>query len=270
MTTLTHTQIADAKNNDLDAVSSVIRETEDLVIGRARRFATTNGHTDTDLSEDLAQVGRITVWEAISAFTGEDPAQFIAHADRSITRAMEDARREATRPGVSVFTAKRFETAIALAGGDPYEAERIAASEDRGDEKLTPELARAARLSWLGFDSLDRPFNVAITGKHITLGDVIAAEMEEPADLLDSRDIAAYRRRVICDQVHRALGKLSDRQRHVVKAAYGITPAPLYRAGEDDDELAADMDVTPYQVQQARTKGQKRFSELYRAGACAW
>ncbi|MEU5974279.1 sigma factor [Streptomyces sp. NPDC047315] len=270
MTTLTHTQIANAKNNELDAVSAVIRETEDLVIGRARRFATTGGYTDSDLMEDLAQVGRIAVWEAISAFAGDDPAHFVAHADRSIKRAMEDTRREVTRPGVSVFTAKRFEAAISLAGGDPYEAERIAASEDRGDEKLTPELARAARLSWMGLDSLDRPFNVAITGKHITLGDVIAKEMEGPSDLVDSRDIAAHRRRVIGDQVHRALGHLSDRQRHVVKAAHGITPVPLYRAGEDDAELAADMDVTPYQVQQARTKGQRRFAELYRAGARAW
>ncbi|MGW1277569.1 sigma-70 family RNA polymerase sigma factor [Streptomyces tsukubensis] len=270
MTTLTHAHIVDAQDNDLDAVAAVIRETEDLVIGRARRFATAGGHTDLDLLEDLAQVGRIAVWEAITAFTGEDPAHFVGHADRSITRAMEDARREATRPGVSVFTAKRFEAAIALAGGDPYDAEILAASEDRGEERLTPELARAARLSWMGLDSLDRPFNTQWTGKNLTLGDVIAAEMEEPADLLDSRDIAAYRRRVVADQVHRALGKLSDRQRHVVKAAHGIAPVPLYRAGEDDAELATDMDVTPYQVQQARTKGQKRFAELYRAGARAW
>ncbi|MFI0262061.1 hypothetical protein ACH4OW_23825 [Streptomyces sp. NPDC017056] len=270
MTQLTRAQISDAKNNDLDAVSSVIRETEELVAGRARKFACTGGHTDTDLVEDLSQVGRIAVWEAIGEFAGEDPAQFIAHVDRSITRAMSDARREATRPGISAYTAKRFEKAICLASGDPYEAERVAASEEMGDERLSPELARAARWSWLGLDSLDRPFNIDITGAHITLGDVVAQETGMPADLIEATDIASHRRRVICGQVHRTLGLLSDRQRHVLKATHGITPVPYYRAGEDDAELANELDVTPYQVQQARTKGMKRFSELYRAGARAW
>ncbi|MEU7584449.1 hypothetical protein AB0B50_43500 [Streptomyces sp. NPDC041068] len=270
MIQLTHAQIADAKNNDLDAVSSVIRETEELVTSRAHRFATANGHTDRDLMDDLAQVGRIAVWESLGAFAGDDPAQFMAHIDRSVTRAMADARREATRPGVSVYTAKRFEQALALASGDPYDAERIAASEEMGGEKLTPDLARAARLSWLGLDSLDRPFNRGDFGSDYTLGDAIALEMGIPSDLVDPADIASHRRRVIRDQVHRALGLLSERQRHVLKAAHGIAPVAHYVAGEDDADLADDLNVTPYQVQQARTKGQKRFAELYRAGAQTW
>ncbi|UFQ15493.1 MULTISPECIES: hypothetical protein [Streptomyces] len=269
MTQLTHAQIADAKSNDLDAVSSVIRETEELVNARARRLATTSGHTDTDLVEDLAQVGRIAVWEAIGEFAGDDPAQFMAHMDRSLTRAMADARREATRPGVSVYTAKRFEQALCMAAGDPYDAEKIAASEEMGAEKLSPELAYAARLSWLGIDSLDRPFNGARHGESFTLGDVIAQEMGVPADLVDSADIASHRRRVIREQVHRALGLLSDRQRHVLKGDHGIAPVGFY-GDEPDAVLADDMGVTPNQVKQARVKGKNRFSELYRAGARAW
>ncbi len=270
MTQLTHAQISDAKANDLEAVSSVIRETEDLIKARARRFAAVGSHTDTDLVEDLEQVGRIAVWQAIGDFAGDDPAQFMAHLDRSLIRAMADARREATRPGVSVYTAKRWERALCLAAGDPYEAEKIAVSETMGDERLSPDLASAARLSWLGVDSLDRTFNVRLTGPDVTLGDVIAGECEMPADLVDAVDVAAHRRRVVREQVHRALALLSERQRHVVKAAHGIAPVPQYRPGLDDAELAHELDVTPYQVQQARTKGQKRFSELYRAGAQAW
>ncbi|MFG3036840.1 sigma factor [Streptomyces sp. NPDC048330] len=269
MTQLTHAQISDAKSNDLDAVSSVIRETEELVKARARRFATTAGHTDSDLVEDLTQVGRIAVWEALGEFAGDDPAQFMAHIDRRITRAMADARREATRPGVSAYTAKRFEHALCLAGGDPYEAEKIAASEERGTDRLTPDLARAARLSWLGLDSLDRPVNSARHGESFTLGDVIAQEMGVPADLVDSADIASHRRRVIRECVHRTLGLLSERQRHVLKADHGIVPLGFYGDGPDAD-LAADMGVTTDQVKQARSKGKVRFSELYRAGARAW
>ncbi|MFJ1895890.1 hypothetical protein [Streptomyces sp. NPDC088115] len=269
MTQLTHTQIADAKNNDLDAVSSVIRETEELVRSRARRFATTAGHTDTDLVEDLAQVGRIAVWEALGDFAGDDPAQFMSHIDQGISRAMADARREATRPGVSVYTAKRFEAALSQAAGDPYDAEKIAASDEMGTDKLSPDLARAARLSWLGLDSLDRPVNHARHGESFTLGDVIAQEMGISAELVDSADIAGHRRRVVRDQVHRALGLLSDRQRHVLKADHGIVPVGHY-ADQPDAVLADDMGVTPYQVKQARVKGKNRFSELYRAGARAW
>lgn len=270
MTQLTHAQISDAKNNDLDAITSVIRETEELVCRRARRYATTSGHTDTDLAEDLAQVGRIAVWESISTFAGEDPAQFISHLDRQLSRAMADARREATRPGVSPRVAKAFEDAICMAHGDPYNAEKIATSDALGQDRMSPELANAARMSWMGLDSLDRPFNIDIAGQHVTLGDVVAQETGMPADLVDSSDIARHRRDVIREQVHRVLGLLSERQRHVLKAAHGISPVPQYRPGVDDAELADDMSVTPYQVQQARTKGQKRFSELYQAGARAW
>lgn len=182
---------------------------------------------------------------------------------------MADARREATRPGISIYTAKRFEHAICLASGDPYEAEQIAASEEMGGEKLTPELARAARLSWLGLDSLDRPFNAGRHGESFTLGDVIAQEMGVPADLVDSADIASHRRRVIREQVHRSLGMLSERQRHVLKADHGIAPVGFY-GDEPDAVLADDMGATPYQVKQARVKGKNRFSELYRAGARTW
>ncbi|MFJ9207481.1 hypothetical protein [Streptomyces sp. NPDC102264] len=269
MTQLTHAQIADAKNNDLDAVSSVIRETEELVKTRARRFATTAGHTDTDLVEDLAQVGRIAVWEALGDFAGDDPAQFMVHIDRGITRAMADARREATRPGISIYTAKRFEAALCQAAGDPYDAEKIAASDEMGTDKLTPDLARAARLSWLGLDSLDRPYHRGDFGSDYTLGDAIAQEMGLPADLVDSADIASHRRRVIREQVHRALGLLSERQRHVLKADHGIAPVGHY-GDQHDVVLADDMGVRADQVKQARKYGKKRFGVLYRAGARAW
>ncbi|MEV6076329.1 hypothetical protein AB0L80_14675 [Streptomyces sp. NPDC052069] len=268
MTQLTHAQISAAKDNGLDAVTAVIRETESLVSARAGKIAGFNSNSD--LIEDLTQTGRISVWQAISTFTGTEPAQFMVHIDRAVTRAMEDARREAIRPGVAPRIAKAFEDAISKAGGDPYEAERIATTDALGSDRMSPDLARAARLSWLGLDSLDRPFSAPLLGPGVTLGDVVAAEMEAPAELVNAADVAAHRRTVIRDQVHRALGVLSERQRHVLKAGFGIAPVAQYQPGADDDELAADVGATRYQVQQARTKGQKRFSELYRAGARAW
>ncbi|MFF4392407.1 sigma-70 family RNA polymerase sigma factor [Streptomyces sp. NPDC001552] len=269
---LTHAQIQNAQNNDLDAVSAVIAETEGMLNGRARRMASTEGHADSHTVDDLVQVGRIAVWEALSSFTGTEPAQFVAYVDRAVSRAMADARRESSRPGVAPRVVKAFETAIALAGGDPYDAERVAATDALGADKMSPELAYAARLSWMGLESLDAPApsRFDTEGETLSLGDVIAREMEMPTELVEPRDVAAHRRAVIRDHVHRALGGLSERQRHVVKAGFGISPVPEYRPGVDDDELAAELSVTRYQVQQARTKGAKRFAELYAAGVRAW
>ncbi|GAA3856265.1 hypothetical protein GCM10023084_07690 [Streptomyces lacrimifluminis] len=267
LTQLTHDQISAAKENDLDAVTAVIRETEALVSARGRKVAGING--DSDLIDDLTQTGRITVWQAIGTFTGTEPAQFMAHIDRAVTRSMEDARREAIRPGVATRVAKAFEDAITKAGGDPYEAERIATTDAMGSDKMSPELARAARLSWLGLDSLDRPFSGPLLGPGVTLGDVVAGEMESPAELVSASDVAAHRREVIRDQVHRSLGLLSERQRHVLKADHGITPVPHFGDGPDA-LLADDMGVTVDQVKKTRFKGKTRFAELYRAGARTW
>ncbi|MFJ7588419.1 sigma-70 family RNA polymerase sigma factor [Streptomyces sp. NPDC097617] len=270
MTQLTHAQISAAKENDLEAVSAIVRETEEYVSRRALRFASTSGHSDSDLVEDLTQVGRIAIWESLAGFSGSEPTEFMTYLGRIVSRAMADARRAATRPGVDPFIAKAFEDAICMAVGDPYEAERIAATDAMGRDRMSKDLAHAARISWMGNDSLDRPFNVDITGENISLGDVIAQEMEIPTELVEPRDVATHRRNVIRDQVHKTLGVLSDRQRHVLKAGFGISPVPQYRPGVDDAELADYMDVTPYQVQQARTKGATRFRTLYQAGAQSW
>ncbi|MEU7191681.1 sigma-70 family RNA polymerase sigma factor [Streptomyces sp. NPDC045369] len=269
MTHLTHDQISAAKDNHLEAVSLVIRETEKLVNSRARHYAGSAMENGNTLAEDLAQTGRIAVWKCISKFDGDTPAAFMAYIDRHVSAAMLETLRAETRPGVTARAAKDFEAALALAAGDPYEAERIAASPEMGDRKMSPEHAYAARLSWLGLDYLDRPVSDE-DGQPLTLAEKVERETGTPAELITAADIASHRRTVIRDQVHRTLGALSERQRHVLKAGFGIAPVALYQPGVDDDDLAADMGATRYQVQQARTKGAKRFSELYRAGARAW
>ncbi|WP_461296352.1 sigma-70 family RNA polymerase sigma factor [Streptomyces harbinensis] len=267
---LTLEQLRHAKNKDMAAISAVIRETDSLISKRARRYATAHGRTDMHLAEDLEQTGRIAVWQCLESFEGDEPAQFVAYLDRALSRAMTDARREATRPGVSPYIAKAFEDALRIAGGDPYRAEVVAVSPVMGKDKMTEETARAARLSWLGLDFLDRPAGDGESDSTRTLRDVLADEIGIPGDLIDGRDLDTHRRTVIREQVHRTLGILGERQRHALKAAYGISPVPLYRESADDEELANDMGVTRVQVQNYRTKGKRRFAELYTAGARAW
>ncbi|MGX4737090.1 sigma factor [Kitasatospora griseola] len=258
--------IAAAKTNDLSAVAAVVAATENLVTSRARRFA----GNDLSAVDDYAQVGRIAVWQGLTRFEGTTVGEFITFVDRSVSGAIADAHRAELLRGVSPHAAKVFGEALGRAAGDPYEAEKIAASEVMGRDRLSRELAYAARLSWEGMDSLDRPFSESNTGESTTLGDVVARELGVPADLVEPRDVTAHRRKVVRQRVHLALGRLSERQRTVLKAGYGIAPLPLYRVAVDDSELAADLGATPYQVQQARTKGGKRFAEVYTEGAHQW
>ncbi|MGW8975116.1 hypothetical protein [Streptomyces platensis] len=268
MTHLTAELIFAAKRNDLSAISALIAETESLVISRANYHATLKGRLDADLAEDLAQVGRVRIWESLANFEGTERGEFLNYIGKALHSAMTEHRRAVTCQGVSPTTAKDFERAIELAAGDPYEAARIATTDAMGPRKMTRDRAYAALLAWLGTDSLDRPLNDDLYGEAITLGDVIAAESGVPVDLLDPRDYVSATRKTVRDQVHRVLGKLSDRQRHVLKADHGIAPVGHYGDGPDA-VLADDMGVTPYQVKQARVKGKNRFSELYRAGAAA-
>ncbi|MFI7360456.1 sigma-70 family RNA polymerase sigma factor [Streptomyces avidinii] len=262
--------IAAAKRNELEAVAAVIAETETLVLQRATSYATMAGRTDHDLADDLAQAGRIRVWESLALFEGEAPRQFMAYIDKALHSAMGDLRRKLTHTGVTETAAKDFERALVLASGDPYRAARIASTDEMGPRRMSPGHAYAALLSWLGTDSLDRPLNSDMYGDAITLGDVIASQCGIPVDLLDAQDYDSTRRRTIRDQVHRTLGNLGERQRHVLKADHGIAPVRDYGTHSSDAELADDMGATPKQVQEARSKGQKRFRELYQAGARAW
>ncbi|MER5304606.1 sigma-70 family RNA polymerase sigma factor [Streptomyces lasiicapitis] len=268
MTHLTDEMISAAKGNDLEAISTLIAETDSLVISRAMDHATRGGRTDYHLMEDLAQAGRIRIWESLGRFEGSGRGEFLNYIEKALHSAMTEHRRAISCPGVSPATAKDFERAIELAAGDPYEAARIATTDAMGPRKMTRDRAYASLLSWLGTDSLDHPLKDDANGEPVTLGDVIAAESGIPADLLDAHDYETTKRKTVRSQVHRALGLLSERQRHVLKADHGIAPVGFYGDGPDA-ALADDMGVTPYQVKQARVKGKNRFAELYRAGARA-
>jgi RNA polymerase sigma factor (sigma-70 family) len=274
MIELTEQQIADAKGNDLEAVAAVVAATDERVVQLARRFARTSSGLDHELAEDLAQVGRIAVWQAIGRFEGTDVAQFFAFIDRTLKTTLSDERRALSRPGVSQQALKDFEQALAQADGDPHEAVKLACSaEAMGKRKMSREHAHAARNAWEGALWADAPAgseakdpnNTGIT----TITEQIASTIGIPEDLLTSTDITSAKQAERRNLVHVTLAQLSERMSHVLRASFGIDPAAYYGPGEHDEELAADMGLTSYQVQQARTKGYKRFAVLYPADALA-
>ncbi len=261
---LTPEQISGAQNHNLADVTAVLAAMEGRVTWHASHYASGGGRTDHGLVEDLAQDARLALWQAIERFAGADVAQFFAFADRTISGALSDKRREMTRVGSTQQAAKDFEAALSVSGGDPYEAERLCTDPPAGMRRLSPDNAWAARMAWQGLRYLDAP---AGGEGSASLGDQLADTIGVPADLVTQSDRERHRRFVVRDLVHAALNRMGPQQRHVVKADFGITPVPLYGDDVPDADLAADMGITERQVRQARYLGRARFAELYLAGS---
>lgn len=262
MIALTEQQIADAKNNDLTAVTAVVEATEERVQQLARRYATGSGRTDLDLQEDLAQNGRVAVWEALGRFNGQTVAEFFVFIDRTVQGVMSDARKVETRPGVTRSIASEFERALSIAGGDPFEAEKVAQSDVMGKKKLSPEMAYAARLSWQGVEYLDAPASSGDGEAYASLLDKVADRVGVSSDLVEPSDYAKVRRDETRDNVHTILDRMGRQQNDVLKATFGIDPVGLYGT-ENDDEIAADFGIERHRVRVIRSLGKTRFAKLW-------
>ncbi|MEU7177008.1 MULTISPECIES: sigma factor [Streptomyces] len=265
MIDLTEAQIFAAKGNDLDAVTAVIKATEERVGQLASKYATGSGRTDHTLAEDLAQTGRIAVWQCIGRFKGDTVAEFFTYIDRTLKGAMSDARKEETRQGVKRIIAADFERALSLAGGDPYEAEfLVTTKEAMGDRKMSPEMAHAARLSHQGMEYLYAPIGQKEGGESITLADTLADESGVPAELIEPSDYERDRSKKTSVKVRKTLAQLGDKQRTILMALTGVIPVDYYGA-ERDDELAAYCGMPIPYVRVARSKGKDRFAEIWNA-----
>ncbi|MFD7611010.1 sigma factor [Streptomyces sp. NPDC059828] len=267
MINLTEAQIAAAKDNDLEAITAIVNATEERVTQLAWRYATGGGRTDHTLAEDLAQVGRIAVWEGLKRFNGRTVAEFFSFIDRTLKGAMSDSRKEETRQGVSRSVAAAFERALSMADGDPYQAEWLATTQEAmGDRRLSADTAYAARLSYQGVHYLDAPIGETDTGESITLADRLAVEAEVPADLLEPNDYARERSKQTGIKVRRTLSRLGEQQRTVLMALTGIVPVDYYGT-ERDDELSRDYGIPLHQVRVVRSKAKDRFAEVWTAAA---
>ncbi|MEU9388689.1 sigma factor [Streptomyces sp. NPDC048324] len=267
MIDLSEAQIAAAKANDLDAITAVAQATEERVKQLAWKYATGGGRTDQTLAEDLAQEGRIAVWEGLSRFNGHTVAEFFTFIDRTLKGVMSDTRKEETRQGVSRSVAAAFERALSLAGGDPYEAEWLATTKEAmGDRRLSEDTAYAARLSYQGVEYLDAPLGETENGETVTLADRLAVEAEVPADLLEPNDFARERSKQTGVKVRKTLRKMGEQQRTVLMGLTGILPVDFYGT-ERDDELSRDHGIPLHQVRIVRSKGKDRFAELWLAAA---
>ncbi|MGI5347016.1 hypothetical protein ACQEU8_02335 [Streptomyces sp. CA-250714] len=232
-------QIQAAQANDLGAISEIIAATEDRITYLARQAASTNGHLDHALAEDYAQDGRMAMWQAIGSYSGEAAVgQFIAYLDRSLKAEILTRRRDFKNEGVHHMTAWRFACAVREAGGQLDEAERIA-----GKFQLSPEAARAARMAYGGPVRFEE-----------SKGEVPTEDEQREADKERSRRTG--------QRVRGTLAMLGEQQRIVLSALTGVGDIREYGA-EHDDELSEDHGIPRQRVKVIRSKGKKRFAELY-------
>ncbi|MER5260424.1 sigma factor [Streptomyces sp. NPDC002855] len=265
MISLSEAQLSAAKDHDLAAVAAVVSATEERIQQLARKYATGSGRTDPSLTEDLAQTGRIAVWECLGRFNGHTVAEFFTYVDRTLKGVMSDTRKEQTRQGVSRSVAAVFEAALSMAEGNPYEAERMAADPAAmGDRRLSRETAYAARLSWQGVEFLDAPLGEGETGETFTLADRLAVQEDVPVDLLEPGDYERERRKRTSIRVRQTLARMSWDQSTVLMALTGIAPVSYYGT-EHDDQLAADHRIPRNMVRITRSKAKDRFAEIWEA-----
>jgi RNA polymerase sigma factor (sigma-70 family) len=275
MIDLTVEQIRAAAENDLNAITDVLAAIEPRVGQLANKYATNGGVRNHDLADELEQEGRVAVWQCIGRFQGDSVAQFFTYIDRTLKGVMDDKRRSETRQGVSEDTARRFERCLTVCAGDPYEAEREATRADGclGRERMTKDMAYAARLAWQGVKYLDAPapnapsFLGDPTQQIRTLGELIADKyVGVPEDLADASDIARGHRKAIKEAVHATLNRMGRQQAFVLKATYGIDPVPPM---DTDHEIADALGVSDKAVSitSIRARGHARFRALYLAGA---
>lgn len=269
MVELTDAQVVAAKNNDLAAVTAVVEATEERVRQIAWPHAVVLGASDPALLEELVQVGRIAVWESLSRFTGETAAQFFAFMNSTVKGKLSDERRKQTRQGVSATASARFEMALSLCDGKPFEAEKYVA--DRAhmhDRALSPDLALAARLSWQGQEPLslrDGEVCAGVDGS-IRMGG-LSTEVGLPDDLIEPRDIISAERRIVIERVRETLDTLPDAQETALSAHYGIGDYPDFGSADDARGIAELLDVPVAAVDSLLEHAHQSFRTAYLGGS---
>ena len=251
MIAITPDQIRAARDNDLDAVREVLAATEERVCQLAYRASTDNP----SWREDAEQIGREQVWLCIREFSGNTTAEFFAFMENSIRGALANERRLETRPGVSREASHLFEAQYKLAKGDLDLAERLCTELPAG-RRLSPELARVARVSFEGQVSFETP-----RGENLTLGDMLAEVPDPDVDEI-ADESAQERRETTRRQVRDVLSSMGETQRIVVSALTGV--APVRECGVDnDDVIESEYGIARSAVKVARSRGKDRFAQLY-------
>ncbi|MFF3553638.1 hypothetical protein ACFYXL_09510 [Streptomyces tsukubensis] len=259
--TLALSTVRAAQGNDLQATTAVIEATASRISVLARKAArrmAESGPRHDDYREEFEQMGRIAVWEALARFDENVTTDFLGFAYTTVETTLLGATRAERNQGVDDSAAKTFLSMLDRAGGDPFLAEKLCRTVPPAGRRLSADRAHAARLAYQGADSLDAPAPGAVDRDEPWEPSAYGV----PDDLVTPDDVTREAARVKRALVHGVLDTMGDGQAAVLRATFGIEPAPYYGNTADDD-LAADLGTTAKAVREARSKGLKAFGKRW-------
>ncbi|MFI2242395.1 hypothetical protein [Streptomyces chrestomyceticus] len=257
MDTLTIETIKAAQNNDLSAVTEVIKETESRISKAAARLS-----VSADQRDEFEQIGRIAVWESLPRWEGDTVGSFYAFMHKTVEAKMQDAARDeknAGATGADHFALKTFTACVKEANGDTGVAERLCTMLPTG-RRLSPERAYAARIAWEGTVSLDLPNG----DDGPSFAELFASDHGVPEDLIQPEDLSRDARDRKIKTVRAVIDTMGAKQGHILKATYGIEPVTCLGTGaEADSELAETLSTTPASVRALRSQAHNSFEKRY-------
>lgn len=280
-TTLTMHQVRAAQANDLAATTAVIEATESRVkrlAEKAARRMSNGGDTYMNMREEFEQVGRITVWEALSRFKGDTVDAFMGFIYGTVESALLDSVRDERHGGVGADAdaIKVFASMLEMSDGDVYLAEKLSQTVPPKGRRLSADRANAARMAWQGSASLDAPAVQTAGTFKAGAGDMnffdvtgyansLTSTYGVPDDLVTAEDLTREQSRVKHAVVGGILDVMGQNQRDVIKHSFGIAGATFYGHGDsgDDAGLALELDTSVIKVRDARSKGLKTFAKRY-------
>lgn len=272
MSALTIETVRAAQANDLDAITTVITETESriakLADRAARRMGAAGARTD-EYREEFMQVGRVAVWEAVPRFHGDTLDAFFAFIYRTVETALLDAVREERNGGVDKEAMKTFGRMLEEADGDVFLAEKLCQTVPPKGERLSADRAHAARLAWEGPVSLDAPATVTDApwdgGAVGTVAENVHSTYGLPEDLVTAEDTQREADRVKHAYVTSILDVMGENQRVVIRNSFGIAGCPCFGWGDDGDDygMSEHIGLTVPKIRDARTKGLKSFAKRW-------
>lgn len=223
-----------------------------------------------DYVEELMQVGRIAVWEALTnqRWTGETVDEFYAFATRTASSAMKETASADAHPGVDRDARKIYSTWVTKCDGDLALAERMCQTvPPEGGRRLGRDRAHAARLAWQTVDSLDAPpSGNSNDADSETYADLLASALGIPGEFITAADLSAEERRQTVETVRAILDVMGPQTADVLRGSYGIQPMPFFgftRGENHDPELAEHLGMTEKQVKTGRAKGMLAFAKRY-------